>query len=61
MPINQTEITATNWIDRVIKERGIKQARQIMTYNITKNPFFHESICYINAVWKRINEIEDSI
>lgn len=55
---DQTKISATKWIDSLIQERGIKQARQIMTYNVTKNPYFRESNYYITIVWQRISEIE---
>jgi hypothetical protein len=60
MTTDNTAIAATNWIDKIIKERGIEQARQLMTYNVSKNPYFRESNYYITIVWQRINEIENN-
>jgi hypothetical protein len=57
---DQTKISAINWVDTLVKERGIEQARQIMTYNVTKNAHFRESNHWITMVWHRINQIEDS-
>lgn len=55
---DQTKINAINWINKLVKERGIKQTRQLMTYNVSKNPYFRESNHWITMAWHRINELE---
>lgn len=59
--MEQTQITAENWAKQVIKEKGIKEARNIMYYNVTKNQFYRESNTHINYVWSYIKKIENEI
>ena len=56
-----TIISAKVWIDKIISERGIKQTRQLLTYNLTKNSYFKESNLWIESAWQRIKDIENSI
>jgi hypothetical protein len=58
--MTQTELTAINWIDSIIAERGIKEATQLMVYNVTKNRYFRMSNIEIETIWSRINEINPS-
>jgi len=55
-----TEQTAQNWIDLIVKERGVKQARQLLAYNVTKNQHFNQSNQWITAAWQRLNEMQPS-
>jgi hypothetical protein len=54
--MTQTQISATNWAKNLIAERGVKEARKIMLYNVTKSPYFRESNEWITAVWQEINK-----
>jgi hypothetical protein len=56
----QTEISAKNWIDKVVKERGVKECRNLLTYNVTKNQYFRESNNWITAAWERLNQLNPS-
>ena len=58
--MTQTQIDATNWINNVVKERGIKATRQLLYYNVTKNQYFNQSIHWITQAWARLNELDPS-
>ena len=56
----QTVIEAKNWIDKVVKERGIKETRNLLHYNVTRNQYFKQSNIWITAAWERLNELTPS-
>jgi hypothetical protein len=56
----QTEITAKNWVDKVVKERGIKEAINLLTYNLTRNQYFRESNNWVTCAWNILNELNPS-
>ena len=56
----ETEKQAINWIDKVVKERGIKETINLLRYNIMCNQYFRESNNWITAAWNRLNELNPS-
>jgi hypothetical protein len=58
--MTQLEITARTWIEKVVAERGIKETKNLLHYNVTKNPYFRESNHWITAAWNRLNELNPS-
>lgn len=56
----QTKLNAKKWVDKVVKERGIKEAINLLNYNVTRNQYFRESNFWITEAWKRLNELNPS-
>lgn len=59
--IDNTKIAAYLWVDKLYEEKGIDEARAIMTYNVTKNRHFNESAHWVTMAWHRIHQIESEI
>ena len=60
MQKDNTTISAYKWIDMVVKERGIKQAEQLLKYNLKSNQYFKASNYWVTAAWNRLNELNPS-
>ena len=55
--MTQIQIDANNWIDSIVKERGLKQAKQMLTYNVNHNPHFNHCYKWVSFAWERIDRL----